>query len=361
LNQFKYALPNNENQEVKIIDIDINESTMQIDKDERVIQDINIDNELSKMGLEDDIVKEKMNCTMTESELEKILQDDHEIEKEDTFLIDNVIDAYRVNTGSMRGKCIIDFEHVFKQLHEKFDEHCHGIECSFRDLTFIGVRAYGLKHKFFFKCRMCNFESNVWSEPSPEKSLDINTGAVASSILTGVGYTQLQQSCAAMNISCMGRKTYEKTHEIVAEAFAKAAEQSMKTAANEERELALQRNEVINGIPYIAVIGDGSWMKRSYRTGRYDSLSGVGTIIGARTGKVLHMAVRNKYCAVCVKAENLEKEPPNHKCYKNWAEIVVRLVWKRTRSWKDLKQASRNIILFILHILRTEIAACTKK
>jgi len=112
----------------------------------------------------------------------------------------------------------------------------------------------------------------------------------------------------------MGRET----HEIVAEAFAKAAEQSMKTAANEERELALQRNEVINGIPYIAVIGDESWIKRSYRTGRYDSLSGVGTIIGARTGKVLHMTVRNKYCAVCVKAENLEKEPTNHKCYKNW-------------------------------------------
>lgn len=59
-------------------------------------------------------------------------------------------------------------------------------------------------------------------------------------------------------------------------------------------------------------------MKRSYRTGRYDSLSGVGTICGVRTGKVLHMSVRNKYCAVCVKAEKLEKEPTKHKCYKNW-------------------------------------------
>jgi len=84
-----------------------------------------------------------------------------------------------------------------------------------------------------------------------------------------------------------GRKTYEKTYEIVAKAFVKATEQSMKTAANEERKLALQRNGVINGIPYIAVINDGSWMKRSYRTGRYNSLSGVGTIIGAQTGKVL--------------------------------------------------------------------------
>jgi len=120
-----------------------------------------------------------------------------------------------------------------------------------------------------------------------------------------------------MNIKCMGQKMYEKMHETVTEAFTKAAEESMIVAANEEPELALQRNEVMNGIPHIAVIGDGSWMTRSYRTGRYDSLSGVGTICGARTGKVLHMSVRNKYCAVCVKAEKLKKEPTNHKCYKN--------------------------------------------
>ncbi|KYN11117.1 hypothetical protein ALC57_16741 [Trachymyrmex cornetzi] len=59
-------------------------------------------------------------------------------------------------------------------------------------------------------------------------------------------------------------------------------------------------------------------MKRSYRTGRYDSLSGVGTICGARTGKVLHMPGRNKYCSICIKAEKLNKEPAIHKCYKNW-------------------------------------------
>lgn len=118
----------------------------------------------------------------------------------------------------------------------------------------------------------------------------MNTGAVAG---TGTRYTQLQESCAAMNIEYMVKKTYEIIHEITAEAFAKAVEESMNAAANEERELALQRNEVINGIPHIAVIGDGSWMKRSYKTGRYDSLSGVRTICGVRTSKVLHMSVRN--------------------------------------------------------------------
>lgn len=247
--------------------------------------------------------------------------DDSEATEEDTFpdlITDSNIDAYRINSGSMPGRCIVDFVYLFEQLHEKFDNHCRGIECYFRDLIFIGARAYGLKNKFIFKCRMCNFEDYVWSERSSKESLDVNTGAVAGCILTGTGYTQLQESCAAMNIMCMGRKTYEKVHETAAEAFAKAAEESMNAAAHEERELACQRNEVMNGMPHIAVTGDGSWMKRSYRTGRYDSLSGVGTICGVLTGKVLHMSVRNKYCSVCTKAEKLEKEPSSHKCYKNW-------------------------------------------
>lgn len=57
---------------------------------------------------------------------------------------------------------------------------------------------------------MCNIEKSVWNEPSPEESLDTNMGAVVGAILSGTGYSQLQESCAAMNIQCMARKTYEK-------------------------------------------------------------------------------------------------------------------------------------------------------
>lgn len=127
---------------------------------------------------------------------------------------------------------------------------------------------------------MCNFENEIWSEP-PLKKVLILIQKQCLELLSNTGYTQLQESCAAINIQCMGKKAYAKMHENVTEAFAKAAEESMRAAANEERELAIQHNDIINGVPDIAVIGDGSWMKKSYRTGRYDSLSGVGTIYGA--------------------------------------------------------------------------------
>lgn len=51
---------------------------------------------------------------INDDELERILQDDSDTEKEDTLVIDSNIDAYRVNSGSMPGKCITDFTYVFE-------------------------------------------------------------------------------------------------------------------------------------------------------------------------------------------------------------------------------------------------------
>ncbi|KYN08281.1 hypothetical protein ALC62_00740 [Cyphomyrmex costatus] len=55
----------------------------------------------------------------------------------------------------------------------------------------------------------------------------------------------------------------------------------MKKAGEVEKQLAIERNKIINGVPYITVVADGSWVKRSYGTA-YDSLSGVGAIIVCR-------------------------------------------------------------------------------
>ncbi|EZA47269.1 hypothetical protein X777_16541 [Ooceraea biroi] len=91
----------------------------------------------------------------------------------------------------------------------------------------------------------------------------------------------------------------------------------MKMAGEEEKQLAIERNETINGIPYITVVADGSWGKRSYGSA-YDSLSGVGAIIGYRTRKVLFIGIRNKYCAPCDMAERRGLQVRKHKCYKNF-------------------------------------------
>ncbi|CAG2186089.1 unnamed protein product [Mytilus edulis] len=59
------------------------------------------------------------------------------------------------------------------------------------------------------------------------------------------------------------------------------------------------------------------WQKRG--SGRsYSSHSGVGSVIGQNTGKVLNFKVCSDHCRICLKASQLGKEPENHECQKNW-------------------------------------------
>lgn len=114
----------------------------------------------------------------------------------------------------------------------------------------------------------------------------------------------------------------------MSEAFAVAAEEEMCVASEEEKRLAIERGDVINGIPHIPVITDGSWMKRSYRSGSYDSLSGAAIITGYYSQKVLFVGIRNKYCVVCARAAKINPKAKEHKCFKNWGSIRTPLVWK---------------------------------
>ncbi|XP_076656358.1 uncharacterized protein LOC143361003 [Halictus rubicundus] len=59
-------------------------------------------------------------------------------------------------------------------------------------------------------------------------------------------------------------------------------------------------------------------MKRSYRTGKNDSMSVVGAIIGYHTQKVLFAGVKNKMCVICHNAARKNEKPKKHSCFKNW-------------------------------------------
>ena len=72
------------------------------------------------------------------------------------------------------------------------------------------------------------------------------------------------------------------------------------------------------GIPSITVICDGGWSKRTHKH-LYNAMGGVGVIIGAKTKKLLHIGIRNKYCYICQQADNVGCQPKQHKCFKNWS------------------------------------------
>ncbi|EZA52499.1 hypothetical protein X777_08632 [Ooceraea biroi] len=198
-----------------------------------------------------------------------------------------------------------------------FDNHVRGIECQFKDWKLIDSYRRGLKTQLFFKCQMCHYEDTIWSEPTESHVLDIYTAAAAGTITMGIGYAQLEEFCAAVSIPCMFEKTYIDRRNTLVDDFLQTAMQSMKMAGEEKKRLAIERNETINSIPYITVVADGSWIKRSYGS-VYDSSSGIGAIISYRTGKVLFVGIRNKYCALCDMAEHRGLKARKHKCYKNF-------------------------------------------
>ena len=78
-------------------------------------------------------------------------------------------------------------------------------------------------------------------------------------------------------------------------------------------EAAEESGSYHDGVPAITVIVDGGWSKRSHKHS-YNAKSGVGIIIGQKTGKLLHIGVRNKYCTACTQGIPQEQ----HACYKNW-------------------------------------------
>ncbi|CAI6371889.1 unnamed protein product [Macrosiphum euphorbiae] len=107
--------------------------------------------------------------------------------------------------------------------------------------------------------------------------------------------------------------------------------EGMLSAGKEEGRLAIERGDVDQyGRPKIAVVADGAWSKRSYRT-NYNALSGVACIIGAVTKKVIFFGVRNKFCCVCFSAKKHDKGPGPHHFFLNWngpstameADIIV--------------------------------------
>ncbi|KAK5645076.1 hypothetical protein RI129_006376 [Pyrocoelia pectoralis] len=155
---------------------------------------------------------------------------------------------------------------------------------------------------------MCNIVQTIRTGKTT-----VNLAAVTGAVATGIGYSQLTELLAAINIPNMSNKTYIKYHAKLSSVIDAELEKEAAIAGKEEAQLAIECGDVsATGIPIISVIVDGAWSKRSYRT-NYNALSGVACIIGAKTKKILYVGIKNKYCFVCQRGSN-----KHHRCFKNW-------------------------------------------
>ncbi|KAG7197647.1 hypothetical protein KM043_016470 [Ampulex compressa] len=118
---------------------------------------------------------------------------------------------------------------------------------------------------------------SFWNKPTVDDILKVSESVVCDTILTGTGHKQLEELLAVMDVPYMSNKTYLIYHSEMSETFTAVAEKEMQEAGKKEKQLVIERGNVINGIPHIPVITEGSWIKRSYDSSNYYSLSGTAT------------------------------------------------------------------------------------
>ncbi|XP_069361994.1 uncharacterized protein [Maniola hyperantus] len=219
-----------------------------------------------------------------------------------------------IEVPKLNGRRLIDVAYLFEQLssidHSPFN-------CTFKDFKFVSENRQGMYACFKFDCQMCGEKVIIKSDRSGR---EINQHVVHGIVTSGNGFAQLDEFCAHVDMPCMSDKLFIKENIIFGDIIKDIALESMYQAGKEEREIAIAKGHVDpDGIPYITVVVDGSWAKRSYRT-NYNSLSGVSCIIGFETKKVLFLGIRNAYCCVCALAKNKNTVPKEHRCFKNWSK-----------------------------------------
>ena len=227
----------------------------------------------------------------------------------DTGFIDDV---------EVDGRRIVDINFFLRELHAKLNNHSRVCKHAPGNCRIVRYINRGLRTQIFFKCQKCDHDFHIWTTPDDESIMGINKSAVCGTFTAGAGCYALQEVLAAMDIPAMSAQTYGKYRDELFDTFKGAAKDSMIEAGKEEYAIANKKGNVIGDNGCATVVADGSWPKRSYPGGKYDSLSGVGLIVGHETKKVLDMSVRNKYCMICAEAQRLNKEPRKHVCYKNW-------------------------------------------
>lgn len=161
--------------------------------------------------------------------------------------------------------------HFFNELNNF--KHLTLFSCNSSHLKIMKETIVGFYSAFTIKCTVCHEEKIVSSDAAGSEY--INKSIVFGMISTGGGYSQMQEIFSYCNIPIMSNHTYLKTENEVANAIHETAWDEMKDAGEKERTIAIEKGRVdTDGIPYITVIADGAWSKRSYKV-NYNALSGV--------------------------------------------------------------------------------------
>ncbi|KAJ8964170.1 hypothetical protein NQ314_005080 [Rhamnusium bicolor] len=219
----------------------------------------------------------------------------------------------------LEGRRLVDIGYLLIQIND-MSQH-PPFDCRFSDMEPVNEHRVGVKTKILYRCKMCNIEKTLALIDDSGNKMDVNDALALGTLSTGTGYSMVNELFSVLNVPFMSPNTYQRHHENVAELIHKILWATIEESGKEEAELARKLGQVDgNSTPFISVIADGAWSKRSYST-NYNAPSGVACIIGARTRKILFWSKER----ICARAEKKGMPIPEHKCFKNWSKTSTRM------------------------------------
>lgn len=169
--------------------------------------------------------------------------------------------------------------YLFENL-KKLSDHGPLFGCSFANMIIVGEQRKGLESNLKLKCSMCNITEFVPLINTKSEQMNVNEAMTLATISTGTGYSTANEIMSLLNIPFMSPNTYQFFHEKVGNVIRKTAWNVMKEAAKEEAQIAKDLGEIDKQTqcPFITVIADGAWGKRSYNV-NYDAASGAVSLV----------------------------------------------------------------------------------
>jgi hypothetical protein len=165
-------------------------------------------------------------------------------------------------------------------------------------IKFLGeVCRRGLASILSIVCLGCSQEFKVESSSKlnvrGSVRYDINFRAVWGQMTTGGGHAKLDEVMGTFGIPGIRESTFCQIEEEIGGWWHDTLQEEMKKAGEEEKRRAIERHDYHQGVPAITIVVDGGWCKRSHKHS-YNALGGAAIVVGAETGKILDIRVRNK-------------------------------------------------------------------
>lgn len=211
--------------------------------------------------------------------------------------------------GALKGRRIISMDSINSIIRLSVQ---HSKNCARPSLSVTKEQRKGMHSNLLVTCGSCKDVFYINTDEG-QNTVKANEAAVWAVNSSGIGYTAFDLALTALEIPVLALATFSKHENVFMADMEKAARMQLIENGKKEKEMAMALNQICSdGIPWTTVYGDGQWSKRSYNN-RGVAMSGSAVIIGALSGLVLDIGVRNRFCVLCQKTD-----PAPHICYKNW-------------------------------------------